>query len=277
MNPFEWLRKTLQEQSLIDVDVDSDELIEKHRGILLRKKIIRDVFLEFYKTYRGLEEKYFEGPGLRVEIGAGSSLFKHFYPEILSTDIKKAKHLDRVIDAQDMDLEPNSVRVIYGTHCFHHFPHPEKFFSELERVLQEKGGCILIEPYYGPLASAFYQRVFETEHFNKDQKSWDSDDQSQGVMKGANQALSYIVFKRDRKIFEEKFPHLQIVHQRVFTNYLRYFLSGGINFKSLVPQFMAPAVRLAEALLYPAREFFGLHHLIVLKKISPKKDPLHER
>ena len=34
-----------------------------------------------------------------------------------------------------------------------------------------KGGlCILIEPYYGPLASLIYKKVHKTEYFDKNEK-----------------------------------------------------------------------------------------------------------
>jgi hypothetical protein len=56
-------------------------------------------------------------------------------------------------------------------------------------------------------------------------------------MEGANQALSYIVFERDRERFERLFPDLEIVEQSWIANYPRYLLSGGLNFRQLLPTF----------------------------------------
>jgi SAM-dependent methyltransferase len=188
------------------------------------------------------------------------------YPEILSTDIKTAPNLDMVVDAQNMPFEANSIRGIYGINCFHHFPNPNLFFNELERVLNPGGGCVLIDPYYGFVASRFYKRIFDTETFDKTQKEWVNKDL--GYMMGANQALSYIVFMRDKKKLEELHPNLEIVLQRPLNNYMRYLLSGGLNFREILPSFFTPLIKLGEYILTPFRRILGLHHIIVIRKKS---------
>jgi SAM-dependent methyltransferase len=221
------------------------------------------VFRGFYDYCINTDKKYFQGSGQRIEIGAGVSFFKNIYPEIVSTDIKKADNLDRVLDALDMDLNDNSVRAFYGLNCFHHFPEPRKFFSELQRTLVKGGGCVLIEPYYGPIAAKMYKNLFDTETFDKNQESWESES---GYMLGANQALSYIVFVRDKKKFEKEYPGLEIVRIKVMNNYLRYLISGGLNFRSLLPTFMSPVIKLTEFVISPFNRLLGLHYAIVIRK-----------
>jgi SAM-dependent methyltransferase len=210
-----------------------------------------------------IDLKMFTGMGKRIEMGAGVSFMKKLYPDVIITDIKKADHLDGVFDAQNMNVENESVRALYGINCFHHFPEPEIFFNELDRVLVKGGGCILLDPYYGPLAVFLYKKLFKTETFDKTQKEWSS---SGGAMVGANQALSYIVFVRDREIFNSRFPNLQIVHSEVMNNYLQYLISGGLNFKQLLPDFFFPIIKFVEFLLIPVSTLFGLHHIIVIRK-----------
>ena len=257
------IRDKLSDPRLKGVDVDSPELLVVHRQIMMEKRIMREVFTEFYQTCINYDNAYFKGDGLRIEIGAGVSFFKEVYPEIIATDIKAADNLDRVLDALYMDLEPQSVRAFYGLNCFHHFPNPDKFFRELDRTLVTGGGCVLIEPYYGPLAAKMYKSLFDTEIFDPNQKEWVS---NSSIMHGANQALSYIVFVRDRKIFEERYPNLEIVQIKPLSNYLRYLLSGGLNFRSLVPGFMSPAIRALEWLISPVNKILGLHYAIVIRK-----------
>ena len=55
-------------------------------------------------------------------------------------------------------------------------------------------------------------------------------------------ALSFIVFKRDREFFLQEFPKFEIVYEKIYSNYLRYLLSGGLNFRQFVPDFCLPAV-----------------------------------
>lgn len=259
------VRTWLADPRLAGVDVDSDHLVQVHRAILADKPMMLGVFREFYDTCVAMDRRHFAGEGLRVEIGAGVSLFKKYHPEILSTDIKAAPHLDRVVDALAMPFDAGTVRAIYGINCFHHFPSPDRFFGELQRVLTPGGGCVLIEPAYGPLARFMYRRMFDTEVFEPGQKGWDAAG-GMGVMQGANQALSYIVFVRDRAEFERRHPGLEIVERRTLRNYPRYLLSGGLNFRSLVPGAAVPLLRAAEAAAAPLAGVLGLHQVIVLRK-----------
>ncbi len=258
------LRGWLADPRLTGVSIDDPLIIVRHREILREKKAMQQVFAEFYDLCHGLDERLLRGDGARVEIGAGSSFFKQAYPHIVSTDIKPAAHLDRVVDALAMPFEGGTVRSFYCINCFHHFPDPSRFFAELQRTLQPGGGAVLIEPYFGALGGTFYQHVFAVEHFNKRQEHWDRTDAEHFV--GANQALSYVVFFRDRERWQREFPDLEIALARPIDNYLRYLLSGGLNFRQLVPDFTLPLVRLCEKLLIPVRRLLALHHVIVIRK-----------
>ena len=77
--------------------------------ILSEKKMMRGVFADFYHLCRKLEESDYPGHGLRVEIGGGTSLFKEYYPDIITSDVKGASHLDMAVDAQNMPFEKGSV------------------------------------------------------------------------------------------------------------------------------------------------------------------------
>ena len=169
-----------------------------------------------------------------------------------------------VVDAQNMPFEQNSVRAIYGINCFHHFPNPDLFFNELDRVLVKGCGCVLIDPYYGTIAKRFYKKIFDTETFDMTQKEWVNE--SLGFMNGANQALSYIVFIRDKKKFEERYPNLEIIVQRTLNNYMRYALSGGLNFRQILPSFFSPVIKFFEFIFMPFNSVFALHHIIVIRK-----------
>ena len=265
MSLFKKIRASLQEPRLIGIDPDSEEMLAIHSKVLYEKPMMREVFSEFYDTCISLDKKYFgNSTAKRVEIGAGVSFFKKKYPEIISTDIKKAENLDMVVDAQGMPFENKTIRAIYGINCFHHFPNPELFFNELERVLDKGCGCILIDPYYGSVAKRFYKKIFDTETFDMTQKEWVNE--SLGFMNGANQALSYIVFVRDKKKFEEKYPDLEIVVQKPLNNYMRYLLSGGLNFRQILPSFFSPVIKFFEFIFIPFNSVFALHHIIVIRK-----------
>ena len=254
----------LTEPALINIKADGSDRYDLHRKILHKKCMLRSVFVEFHHLFNNLSKRYFLGEGLEVELGSGISPIRDSYPNVLATDIVPANHLDKVINAEKMDFKDKSVRVIFGQNCFHHFPHPDIFFSELERVIVPGGGCILIEPYYGSFASFLYKHLFRTEGFDKSYRSWNAP--ITGPLNGANQALSYIVFVRDRNSFLKKHPTLEIVHHERLGNYLRYLISGGLNFRQLLPDSLTSMIRLLEKFLWPFSRFFSLHHIIVIRK-----------
>lgn len=257
---LDWLRDPL----LDGMDVDGENRLALHRDMLQKKRMLREVFTEFHHSFRRLELNYLSGDGLQVELGAGVSPMRDSYPEVLATDIVAAPHLDKVVNAEAMDFPDRSVKVIYGQNCFHHFPHPDLFFHELDRVLVPGGGCILLEPYYGPFASFLYKRLFRTEGFDKTYPSWETP--VAGPMNGANQALSYIVFNRDKESYEKKYPNLKIVHQEVAGNYLKYLISGGLNFRQLLPDSWTRFFGGLEKLISPLNKWIALYHVVVIRK-----------
>lgn len=254
----------LREPLLDGMDVEGGNRFELHRKMLEKKRMLRDVFTEFHHLFKKLDHQFLSGSGIEIELGSGVSPMRNAYPEVLATDIIDAPHLDMAMNAEAMDVGDKSVRTIYGQNCFHHFPHPDQFLHELDRVLVTGGGAILLEPYYGPFASFLYKRLFRTEGFDKAYPSWETP--VTGPMNGANQALSYIVFIRDRKEYEQKYPSLKIVHQELAGNYLKYLFSGGLNFRQLLPDSFIGFVGLLEKLLSPLNRWISLHHILVIRK-----------
>jgi SAM-dependent methyltransferase len=256
----------LREPGFDEDEVDGVARLSCHRAILERKRMVREVFLEIHGLFRKLEARYLDGAGIRIEVGAGVAPMRDSFQEVLSTDIVFDGKLDFVMDAQRMGLAPATVRAVYAQNSFHHFPDPGRFLAELERVLSPGGGAILLEPYYGPLATFVYKRLFRTEGFDKHYPSWQTP--STGPMNGANQALSYIVFVRDRALLESHYPLLRLVHQAPVCSYLRYLVSGGLNFRQLLPDMMSGPLRLAERVLSPFNRLLALHHVVVLRKVA---------
>jgi SAM-dependent methyltransferase len=262
-----WLIDLLRDPSVDRIDVDSTDRLIVHGKILARKRMLREVFTEFHHSFRSLDERFFSAHGARIELGAGIAPIRDSYSDVLATDVVYGYNLDRVLNAENLDLPDTSVRTIYGQNCFHHFPHPDCFFEELKRVLAPGGGAILLEPYYGPFATFLFKRLFRTEGFDKEFPVWETP--AAGPMNGANQALSYLVFTRDRADFERKHPTLKIVHQELCGNHFKYLLSGGLNFRQLLPGWTSHLVDLFQLIFSPFNRWISLHHIIVIRKENP--------
>lgn len=266
------LQKIFLEKDVRNICVDENLLLEIHRKIVQKKKLLHSAFNTFYRLMTDCCDEFLTAKGLEIELGSGSGFFKNVRPRLITSDIRTAKYIDMILDAQKMNLKNNSVRVFYGINVFHHLPKPEKFFKEAIRSLKTGGGIILIEPHNGFISSTVHKLLHKNEYFDNKMPGWQNY-QIKGPLSGANQALSHIVFIRDRKIFEKKFGgKLIITHQGYVNNWLRYFFSGGVNFKQLLPSFFEKPFIVIEKILSPFAKHLSLHHIIVIKKIALRKN-----
>lgn len=260
------INQLCQTKHLTVEECNNETRLLLHQSILDKKWLLKKVFMAYHQLFKKLNHQFFSGQGIEVEIGAGVFPIRNTYPEVLATDIVSSPHLDKVINAEAMDFNASTVKTIYGQNCFHHFSKPELFFKELERTLIPGGGAILLEPHYGIISSILHKRLFQTETFDKKANTWNTPDA--GPMYRPNQALSYIVFIRDRTQFEKLFPSLNIVYMATAPHYLQYIISGGLNFKQLLPNFMHKLIEIIETMLKPLDSWLAVHHVIVLKKIE---------
>ena len=259
------LRDWLIDPTVRSYDVDSPAFSIAHRQVVQRKLILRRLFESFYEECRGMDLRYFgDCPGQRLEIGSGAGIINDIYPDVITSDIKVLPFIDLVLSADRLPFPDNSLRAIYGINVFHHLPQPRDFFRETLRVLHPGGGIVLIEPFYGPLADWVFRNLHKSERFDPDAPSWEADDNA-GPFSNANQALSYIIFKRDRSQFEREFPQLELVQQRPHTH-VWYIVSGGVNFRQLLPNSLTLAVRFIDQTLSPLNRWIALQHTIVLRK-----------
>ncbi len=252
----------LREPTKRNLSEDQSIRLELDRKIMESKpeflKVVRDIQDVMVRNGK-LSESYNE---LNIELGAGVIPMKSNFPNIKSTDIVSAAHLDGILDATNLDLKDNSIQTLFLQNTFHHLPDPQKFFEESIRVLKKGGRIVIVDPFHNYLSSFMYPILFESETFNK-KGSWN--DASNHAMLGANQALSFIVFKRDVDKFNADNPQLTLIHSEPLPSGLRYLLTGGLNFKKLMPDFFLRLVSVFEkAGIIPS--FLSIHWVIVLEK-----------
>lgn len=261
------IRNWLYEPRVRGVGVDDEKLLELHSSVLHEKTLLKSAFETFYLDMINFCEKYFSVDGKEIEMGTGAGFFKKLRPTLITSDIRTGPNIDIELNAQKMALEDSSVRCLYAINVFHHLPNPDDFFNELKRVLRSGGGCILIEPHGGFSSALVHRHLHTDEHFDPNAVGWITTE-IKGPLSGANQALAEIVFNRDLEVFKAKHgKELEIVFRGYELNALRYLLSGGLNFRQLVPSFFETALRKIESIAKPLARHWSLHQIIVIRKI----------
>jgi SAM-dependent methyltransferase len=199
-----------------------------HRDIILSKKFLKKLYLNWYQEF--IEVSKDLPPGDIIELGSGGGFLKEVLPKVITSDILPLPNCDRQFSALGMPFNDNSVSGIFMIDVFHHIPDSKQFLKEAYRVLKPGGKIVMIEPA-NSVWGRFIYKNFHHEPFDP-KAAWILP--QSGPMSGANGALPWIVFERDRQSFEKQFPNLKIDSIKFHTPF-RYLLSGGVSRKALVP------------------------------------------
>lgn len=257
----EWL-KLPEVRNIKNLDDPATTLL--HGQIIQKKLFLKKLYIDFYKQFqRAIPDRENK---LLVEIGSGGGFIKEILPNVITSDILKLPNVDKVFSALDMPFADSSVDAFFMVDVLHHITNTRRFFTEALRCLKGGGKIVMIEPA-NTCWSRFIYKNFHHELFNT-QATWESAGNGQGPVSQGNGALPWIIFSRDRQIFEKEFPTLKIIRIRNHTP-LRYLLSGGLTLRQLVPSFAYPVIKAIEYILLPASNLLGMFQTIELEKVYP--------
>lgn len=241
-------------------DLDSVENIQHDYAVIRAKAFLKRLYGEFYAEIRSALPQDVGGPV--VEIGSGAGFLKQHVPGAITGDIMPNDLIDVRLDGQRLPFRDHTLKSIVMQNVFHHLPSPGLFLKEASRCLRPGGAVAMIEPWITPWSLAVY-RLFHHERTDPRQVVWEFI--STGPMSGANQALPWIVFHRDRVRFEESFPGLGIEKITLHTPFC-YLLSGGVGHAQMVPGNWFAALRRFENALKPLMPGIAMFATVVLKR-----------
>lgn len=244
------------------IDLNSPERFPEIQSILNEKISLRSLYKEVYYRYNECIKRS-PADGIALEIGSGAGFVKEIIPHIITSDVVSYPHIDRTMDATKLDFPDNSLSCICLFNVLHHIPNTPAFFNEAIRCLKPGGRVFMVEPYPGWLSTWVY-RYLHHEDFNLKVKTWEFE--STGPVSDANNALPYIIFKRDIEKFRKEFPQLAVVKFEPHTP-LRYWLTGGLKKWSLLPQWANGMVSWIDQKLIQISPRFGSFADIELVKI----------
>ncbi|MCX5636628.1 MAG: class I SAM-dependent methyltransferase, partial [Planctomycetota bacterium] len=234
---IEWL-KLPEIGDIENLDDPASTLL--HAKIIRQKPFLKKLYVDFYREFLKAVPQP-KGKTI-VELGSGGGFIKDVNSNVITSDILELPNVDKVFSAIDMPFEQAGVDAFFMVDVLHHITDPRRFFREALRCLKVGGKIVMIEPA-NTCWSRFIYKNFHHEPFDT-QAPWQLA-AGGGPLSKANGALPWIIFSRDRKIFEKEFPSLRIVRTRNHTP-LRYLLSGGLTLRQLVPSFTYPAVKAIE-------------------------------
>ena len=241
------------------LDIDDPRCTELRRSLIRNKSFLRQIYEEWYEAIVALlpRDKH---PVL--ELGSGGGFLVEFIPELITSEVFYSRHVKVVLDGSGLPFVNESLRGIVMTDVLHHLPQPRQFFAETSRCVRPGGLVIMIEPWLTSWSRLVYSRLHH-EPFRPEVREWSFP--AEGPLSGANSAMPWIIFYRDRSRFEKEFPEWQIQMIKPFMPF-RYLLSGGVSLRSLAPGWSFALWRNMENLLQPWMKNLAMFALIVLSK-----------
>ena len=122
----------------------------------------------------------------------------------------------------------------------------------------------MVEPWVTPWSRFLYQRLHQ-ETFCPEATAWEFP--SRGPLSGANGALPWIIFARERSQFEREFPEWHLHNIKIGMPF-RYLLSGGVSLVSLSPAWTFGFWQRLENLLKPLMKHLAMFAQIELVRVA---------
>lgn len=241
------------------MDIDDPNTTSLRRRIIMEKKFLRDIYDEWYAM---IIETLPQRPGPVLEIGSGGGFLSEKLPDLITSEIFRCDNIRVVLSGTQLPFADESLRAIVMTDVLHHIPDIRAFFNEATRCLKPGGKIIMIEPWATRWSKLIYTYLHH-EPFLPLSRRWELP--KSGPLSGANGALPWIVFERDRAQFFREYPNWRIDKLQLMMPF-RYLLSGGVSLKSLMPGRATKFWRNVEQALRPWMKHWAMFAFIVLTK-----------
>ena len=229
-----------------------------------RLRIIREkAFLKkfYHQCYLDLAESLpFDIDGPVLELGSGGGFLKDYIPGLITSEILPIAGVDVQLDGLKLPFKRAALRGIVMFDVFHHLPDVASFLTAAADCVKPGGAIIMLEPWNTAWSRLIF-RFLHHEPFLPDSPDWHFP--GGGPLSTANQALPWIVFKRDQEKFRRQCPQWQI--KAIEPDYpFCYLLSGGLAYRSFMPGFLFGFWRVLENCLQPWMNTWAMFAKIVL-------------
>lgn len=256
-----WLTRWLALPLTAGCDVDDPTTTVLRRQIIGEKPFLRQIYQDWY---RGIAAALPPGDEPVLELGSGAGFMRECIPGLIASDILTVPGVNLVADATQLPFASGALRGVVMTNVLHHIPNVRGFLAEAGRCVRPGGALVMIEPWVTRWSSLVYRRL-HTEPFEPGAPDWNLP--ALGPLSGANGALPWIMFERDRQRFEREFPIWRISSIEPQMPF-RYLISGGVSLRCLAPHATHAAWRLLEKGLTPWMSAWGMFARIIVTRTS---------
>jgi SAM-dependent methyltransferase len=241
------------------LDIDDPRTTHLRRRILAEKRFLRRIYEEWYKA---IAASLPPGDDPVLELGSGAGFLADYVPRLARSEIFYTPGIDAVLDGLALPFRDRSLRGIAMTNVLHHLPRPLRFFAEAARAVRPGGVVTMVEPWVTPWSRWVYTRLHH-EPFLPAAREWEIP--AGGPLSGANGALPWILFQRDRERFERAAPDWRVRSVAPMMPF-RYLVSGGVSLRGLAPAVTYPLWRGFERALSPFAGHLAMFAHVVLER-----------
>ncbi len=240
------------------MDIDDPSTTELRNEIIQSKPVLKTIYEEWYNLIRA------NLPALRgpvLELGSGAGFLRTRIPDLITSEVFPCRNAQLLLDGQSLPFRSQTLRAVAMTNVLHHIPRPAAFLAEAHRCLLPGGALLMIEPWVSTWSKIVYTRLHH-EPFDTSQREWSHS--YGGPLSGANGALPWIIFERDRPRFEEEFS-LRIERIQPMMPF-RYLFSGGVSMRQLMPTFLDPVCAWVERGMQPWMKHWAMFVFVSISR-----------
>ena len=210
------------------MNIDHPETTWLRRQVIETKPFLRQIYEEWYQM---LAAAIPPGTEPVLEVGSGAGFLNRYIPDLITSEVFFNPCLKVVLDGTYLPFKDASLRGLVLSGVLHHVPEPRRLLSEAARCVRRGGKMAMIEPWVTTW-SKFVYGYLHHEPFRPEAVEWEFP--ASGPLSGANSAMPWIIFERDRKSFEQEFPQWKIESIYLFMPF-RFLVAGGVSMRSLMP------------------------------------------
>jgi SAM-dependent methyltransferase len=232
---------------------------------LVQRRVLKEKpqFFAWYRMIYAYMAAHKAAGGRNVEIGSGSSFLFEAIPGLIKSNILHIDSNDLTFDAFAIPFKDICLDNVILIVVLHHIDEPIVFLREACRVLRRGGRILICDPYLSPVSFLLWRHI-HPEGCDPSRLGYDAG-QGANPLLSANSASLTLLLGKQQHYFRKQVPGLALLHKKYHT-VAHYWLAGGYNFPSFLPESLVGAVVSVEKMLLPLGRFLASFAFAVMEK-----------